>query len=90
MEQSHYGRLVAMAVLSFAAMYLLMYAMVDRLANIHFGLDQAYMAGLMAAPMVVIELLLMGMMYKNRRWNAKPPVKGPFSERNDRPRLTSR
>ena len=70
MMSQHYRRLIAMAVLSFAAMYGLMYAMVDRFANIHPSISQAYMAGLMTAPMIVIELLLMSMMYRNRRWNA--------------------
>ena len=65
-----YGRLLTMTALSFAAMYILMYAMVDRVENIHFGLGQAYMAGLMTAPMLVFELLLMGSMYQDRRLNA--------------------
>ena len=65
----HYSRLALMVVLSFISMYILMYAMVDRLTNVHPSLNQAYMAGLMTAPMVVIELLLMGMMYQQRRWN---------------------
>lgn len=65
-----YGRLLAMAVLSFASMYVLMYAMVDSLDNVYSNLNQAYMAGLMAAPMVPIELLLMGAMYGNRKLNA--------------------
>lgn len=65
-----YLRLLAMAVLSFLAMYLLMYAMVDRWENVHPNLNQAYMAALMTAPMVVIELALMGGMYPDRRFNA--------------------
>lgn len=69
MMVGHYGRLAIMASLSFVAMYILMYAMVDRLPNVHPSFNQAYMAGLMTAPMVVLELMLMGMMYKNRRWN---------------------
>lgn len=67
--RGHYGRLAAMVVLSFFSMYALMYAMVDRPANIHPSLNQAYIAGLMTAPMVVIELLLMRMMYQQRQWN---------------------
>lgn len=70
MMKQHYGRLLLMAGLSFVAMYALMYAMVDRVVNVHPSVNQAYMAGLMTAPMVVLELLLMGMMYPNRRWNA--------------------
>lgn len=68
--QGHYLRLLVMAVLSFVAMYVLMYAMVDRLDNVYNNLNQFYMAGLMAAPMVVIELVLMRSMYPNRGMNA--------------------
>lgn len=64
-----YGRLVAMIGLSFIAMYVLMYAMVDRPAHIHPSLNQAYMAALMTAPMVLLELLLMGRMYPRKRLN---------------------
>lgn len=69
-HRAPYLRLLAMAVLSFLAMYLLMYAMVDRWENVHPNLNQAYMAALMTAPMVVIELALMGGMYPDRRFNA--------------------
>jgi hypothetical protein len=65
----HYPRLYLMAVLSFIAMFVLMYAMVDRFANVFVNLNQVYMAGLMAAPMVVIEIALMSMMYPNKRRN---------------------
>ena len=69
MGKMHYGRLMLMAVLSFVAMYVLMYAMVDKFANVYMNLNQFYMAGLMAAPMVIIELALMGAMYSSRRKN---------------------
>jgi uncharacterized protein (DUF305 family) len=65
-----YLRLGAMLVFSFLAMYALMYAMVDRWQNVHHNLNQAWMAGLMVAPMLVIELLLMWRMYPHRRLNA--------------------
>jgi uncharacterized protein (DUF305 family) len=74
-SQSHtghtmaYGRLLLMAVLSFVSMYVLMYAMVNTFANVYMNLNQVYMAGLMAAPMVIIELALMGAMYRDRRRN---------------------
>lgn len=64
-----YGRLLAMVILSFLAMYALMYAMVDRWGNVYSNINQFYMAGLMAAPMLLIELILMAGMYPNRRWN---------------------
>lgn len=70
MSKSHYGRLLVMAVLSFLCMYALMYAMVDTFANVYPNFNQFYMAGLMTAPMVIIELGLMGLMYQNKSVNA--------------------
>jgi uncharacterized protein (DUF305 family) len=67
--RNHYLHLLVMTALSFVSMYVLMYAMVDRLANIYGNLNQFYMAGLMTAPMVLIEMSVMGAMYANRRLN---------------------
>ena len=66
---SPYMLLAVMIVLSFISMYFLMYAMVDRLENVYSSFNEFYMAGLMTAPMVVIELVLMGAMYKNKKVN---------------------
>ena len=66
---AHYGRLLAMLLLSFMAMYALMYAMVDSADNVFNNVNQFYMAGLMAAPMVLIELVLMAGMYPNKALN---------------------
>lgn len=68
-HEAPYTRLLAMAALSFVAMYVLMYAMVDRFADVYANWNQAYMAALMTAPMVVIELLVMGKMYSRRSLN---------------------
>src|SRR5687768_5939951 len=68
--EGHYRRLLAMVLLSFAAMYVLMYAMVDVLENVFHNVNQVYMAGLMVAPMVLIELGLMSSMYPNKTLNA--------------------
>jgi hypothetical protein len=65
----HYGRLAVMAALSFVSMYVLMYAMVDVFANVYPNFNQFYMAGLMTAAMVIIELALMRVMYPSRKWN---------------------
>jgi uncharacterized protein (DUF305 family) len=64
-----YARLAIMAVLSFVAMYILMYAMVDRWDNVFSNINQTYMAALMAAPMVLIELVVMAGMYPRRNIN---------------------
>lgn len=69
MHKQHYGHLAIMTALSFIAMFILMYAMVDRFANVYPNINQFYMAGLMAAPMVVIELLVMRAMYPDMRMN---------------------
>jgi hypothetical protein len=66
---SHYGRLGVMIVLSFLAMYGLMYAMVDRAENVYANLNQLYMVALMTAAMVVLELALMSAMYRDKRIN---------------------
>jgi hypothetical protein len=70
MQQGHYGRLMAMIALSFIAMYILMYAMVNRFDNVFNNVNQVYMAGLMAMPMLLIELALMASMYPDKRRNA--------------------
>lgn len=65
----HYVYLAVMTVFMFVSMYILMYAMVDRLENVFSNVNQFYMAGLMTAPMVLIELAIMRAMYGNRAAN---------------------
>lgn len=65
----HYKKLLIMVVLSFISMYILMYAMANSLENIYPNINQFYMAGLMTMPMIIIELILMGKMYSNRKLN---------------------
>lgn len=68
-HRTPYGRLALMAVLHFAAMFVLMYAMVNTVGNALPNINQVYMAGLMTAPMLVFEVLLMGSMYPSMRLN---------------------
>jgi uncharacterized protein (DUF305 family) len=58
-----------MIALSFISMYVLMYAMVNAFANVFMNINQLYMAGLMTAPMTIIELAVMRPMYTDRRLN---------------------
>lgn len=69
MKSGHYGKLLLMAALHFAAMYVLMYAMVNTFQDAVPNLNQVYMAALMTAPMLIIEVLLMGSMYGDKRRN---------------------
>ena len=64
-----YLKLALMALLSFISMYALMYAMVNGFSDIYPSYNQFYIAGLMTAPMMVIEIVLMGAMYKNKKLN---------------------
>ena len=68
-ENNSYKSLLIMAVLSFISMYVLMYAMVDKLANVIPNINQFYMAGLMTSPMIIIEIILMRSMYMNKKLN---------------------
>jgi DUF305 family protein family protein len=70
MKASHYRHLGIMSALSFIAMFVLMYAMVDSASNVFVNVNQFYMAGLMTAPMVLIELFVMRTMYTDTRLNA--------------------
>ena len=66
---SPYARFALMIGLSFLAMYVLMYAMVNTLPNAIPNYNQFYMAGLMTAPMVILEMFLMGAMYPEKKLN---------------------
>lgn len=69
MDRQHYARFAIMVALSFVAMFLFMYAMINSAVNFYPNLNQFYMAGLMTAPMVIFEMLLMGAMYPRKPWN---------------------
>lgn len=71
-----YKKLAIMIVLSFVAMYIFMYAMVDKLANVVPNINQFYLAGLMTMPMLIIELIVMGKMYMKKKLNIALLVAG--------------
>lgn len=68
-HKPQYSKLIWMTVISFIAMFILMYSMVDKFANVFINVNQFYMAGLMTAPMIIIEMLIMGGMYMNKKLN---------------------
>lgn len=69
MHSKHYALLGVMTAVMFVAMFFLMYAMVDRFENVFLNVNQFYMAGIMTAPMVIIELAVMRAMYESRAIN---------------------
>lgn len=64
-----YKKLALMTLVSFGVMYILMYAMVDDFLNAVPNLNQFYMAGLMTAAMVIIEIVVMSAMYQEKTKN---------------------
>jgi Domain of unknown function (DUF305) len=70
MRDSHYRTFFIMIGLHFIAMYIFMYAMVNAFENVFNSFNQVYMAALMTASMVIIELLLMSSMYNSKKLNA--------------------
>lgn len=69
MGNKMYFKFALMVLLSFFAMYILMYAMVDTFSNVFPNVNQFYMAGLMTMPMVLLELVIMGGMYMKKKMN---------------------
>jgi hypothetical protein len=73
-KHAHHGSkpyvgLVISLLLSFAAMYMIMYAMADRWDHVYFNLSNVYMTGLMAGSMIPIMFLTMPGMFKNKALN---------------------
>lgn len=74
MNETHQGsqslnitKLFIMIALHFISMFLLMYTMIATLDHFYLNINKLYMAGLMTAPMVIIEIFLMGSMYGNKK-----------------------
>ena len=65
-----YKKLIWMVIISFIAMFILMYSMVDKFANVIPNINQFYMAGLMTAAMLIIEIAVMSSMYMHKKTNA--------------------
>ncbi|HKY95491.1 MAG TPA: DUF305 domain-containing protein [Kiloniellales bacterium] len=72
-DSRHHGRaywlLALNLVLSFVAMYLVMFAMIDGWADFNNNVNTVYMALMMLAPMAVLMLATMGAMYRRKAWN---------------------
>ena len=64
-----YRRLAVSLTLSYVVMFAVMFARVDRFDNVLLGLNQAYMAALMVAPMLLIMLATMRSMFGHATLN---------------------
>lgn len=67
MHRMGLGKLLLMAAIHFPIMYLIMFTMIHGLEDFRHNLNMTYMAVMMTAPMLVIEAVLMGKMYENKK-----------------------
>ena len=76
--QSHrpYLRLLLSLGVSYAVMFAVMFARVNTLDNVYASLNQAWMAGLMVAPMLLIMLATMRSMFHSAALNIALAVAG--------------
>jgi uncharacterized protein (DUF305 family) len=65
----HYPKLALNLALSAVIMYLVMYTMIDGLADFYHNLNTTYMTLMMVSPMAILMLLMMGSMYSDARLN---------------------
>jgi hypothetical protein len=68
-HMSMYKQLAIETVIHAVIMFLVMYVMIDTLGDFYLNINQVYMTLMMVAPMVVIMLVGMRSMYKNKRLN---------------------
>ena len=67
MKSMHLSKLLLMGAIHFVVMFILMYSMVDAFKNVYLNFNQVYMAAIMTAPMLILEVVLMGGMYENKK-----------------------
>jgi uncharacterized protein (DUF305 family) len=67
MKSMNIGKLLLMVVLHFIIMFILMYSMVNEFGNIYLNFNRTYMAAIMTAPMLILEVIMMGSMYDNKK-----------------------
>lgn len=68
-DMKPYLRLLVALGVSYVVMFASMFSRVNTFDNVFLSLNQVYMAGLMVAPMLLIMLIVMGSMFKNKRLN---------------------
>lgn len=69
MTRAHYRTFALNLIISAVIMYFVMFTMIYGLAEFYNNLNMAYMAIMMAAPMGMLMLVMMGSMYNDRRLN---------------------
>ena len=68
-KPENYKKIIWMLLASFVIMYGVMFLNVDKLDHVYLSTTRAYMALLMVAPMALLMLAMMPMMYPNQKLN---------------------
>jgi len=69
MKNDSYKTFGIMLIISFCIMYAVMFLNVDKADHIYLSLSRLYMSLLMVSPMAILMLILMKMMYKDKKTN---------------------
>lgn len=69
MDKGNYSKFLLMLLVSFVIMYSVMFLNVASTDHIYLNLNRLYMALLMVAPMALVMLAFMPMMYKDKKLN---------------------
>lgn len=64
-----YQKLALSSLISFIIMFFIMYAMIDTYEHLYININKFYMALLMITPMIIIKILSMPEMFKNKKIN---------------------
>ncbi len=64
-----YRKLAIAISINAIVMFFITYAMIDSFDHMYLNINRGYMSLMMVAPMVIVMLLVMGSMYKNKRLN---------------------
>lgn len=67
MKSMNTNKLLIMGAIHFVIMFVLMYTMVNVFNNVYLNFNKAYMAAIMTAPMLILEVIMMGSMYENKK-----------------------
>lgn len=70
MKSKNYGKFAVMLIVSFILMYAIMFLNVDSIAHIYLSMTRFYMTVMMISAMAILMLLMMPMMYADKRKNA--------------------
>jgi uncharacterized protein (DUF305 family) len=76
MEKGNYGKLGLTLGVSFVLMYAIMFMNVNNISHVYLNMTRFYMTVMMISAMAILMILLMPMMYPNKRKNTAWTISG--------------